>query len=345
MNNMSGQLNMLNSGRIKYIDYTKGFAILLMVLGHVEICNEYMFNWIYSFHMPIFFVVCGMLMFYREQIGKVSWRKIVKRRLYQLGVPYITGSLLLVIYFLLMESLSHVPLKTLDYVQQCVFLWGVSVMWFIPCYMVAEVCLAAIVSSSEKWIFILLILLTILYVLIDSKIVTSMHFLNVARMALGCVIGWMGYRLAKYNIIKRCSLIMSMCLIIVGTFLSQIEGYSSMGEFNLGNPMLYFITFVTMSLGFLSLFWNFEYKESLGFPKGLGQFLSYWGRNSIIVLVTHNLILEVFRLLDYKLFNLAIRDAGLIGSIPLTVLILLLEIPIIYLANHQLAFLFGKKHA
>lgn len=36
MNNISRQLNMLNSGRIRYIDYTKGFAILLM--GYVGRC-------------------------------------------------------------------------------------------------------------------------------------------------------------------------------------------------------------------------------------------------------------------------------------------------------------------
>ena len=43
------------------------------------------------------------------------------------------------------------------------------------------------------------------------------------------------------------------------------------------------------------------------------------------------------------MFNLSVQNAGFVGSIPLTILILALEIPIIYLANHQLCFLFGKK--
>ena len=53
--------------RIEYIDALRGFAIFLMVVGHV-IPNLYLNKqmvlpnlnlWIYSFHMPLFFTISG----------------------------------------------------------------------------------------------------------------------------------------------------------------------------------------------------------------------------------------------------------------------------------------------
>lgn len=45
-------------------DYTisicKGIAIILMVVGHVE-APELLTNFIYTFHMPLFFIAAGLL--------------------------------------------------------------------------------------------------------------------------------------------------------------------------------------------------------------------------------------------------------------------------------------------
>ena len=42
--------------RIKWIDLTKGVAIFLMVCGHTGI-PSLISNWIWSFHMPLFFII------------------------------------------------------------------------------------------------------------------------------------------------------------------------------------------------------------------------------------------------------------------------------------------------
>lgn len=52
---------MVSEKRLEYLDYTKGFAILIMLFGHCMSDNNLFHNWIFSFHMPIFFVVCGYL--------------------------------------------------------------------------------------------------------------------------------------------------------------------------------------------------------------------------------------------------------------------------------------------
>ena len=44
------------SGRIKWIDFTKGLAIVLVIIGHTISCKELKYI-IYSFHVPLFFAV------------------------------------------------------------------------------------------------------------------------------------------------------------------------------------------------------------------------------------------------------------------------------------------------
>lgn len=55
--------------RINWIDWAKVFAIYLVVLGHLlsKTGREgYIFNFIYSFHMPFFFFISGYLFTIKE---------------------------------------------------------------------------------------------------------------------------------------------------------------------------------------------------------------------------------------------------------------------------------------
>lgn len=76
--------------RIQYLDNLKGFAILLVVLGHcvqstvTGYDDNPIFKVIYSFHMPLFFMISG----YVSYKYSFSWRQSVSKRAYQLLVPY-----------------------------------------------------------------------------------------------------------------------------------------------------------------------------------------------------------------------------------------------------------------
>ena len=45
-------------GREVLYDVIKGIGIILMVIGHT--CGQPLYNWIYSFHMPLFFIISGL---------------------------------------------------------------------------------------------------------------------------------------------------------------------------------------------------------------------------------------------------------------------------------------------
>ena len=74
-------------------DYTisicKGIAIILMVVGHVE-APELLTNFIYTFHMPLFFIAAGYF-FSRKWLDR-PWEFCV-RRVKGLYVPFLTWAL------------------------------------------------------------------------------------------------------------------------------------------------------------------------------------------------------------------------------------------------------------
>ncbi|MBM7616733.1 fucose 4-O-acetylase-like acetyltransferase [Weissella uvarum] len=93
--------------RITWIDFAKGGAILLVVLGHVLIglfdANIYTgltqklllisVESIYVFHMPFFFALSGY--FFKAQTNFKSYGHFLKKRFISLGLPYFVFSIIL----------------------------------------------------------------------------------------------------------------------------------------------------------------------------------------------------------------------------------------------------------
>lgn len=70
--------------RIQYFDIAKGIGILLMIAGHTLLQNKWALQFIYSFHMPLFFIISGYFFKILQGSGKLL-RKSARR----LIIPYI----------------------------------------------------------------------------------------------------------------------------------------------------------------------------------------------------------------------------------------------------------------
>ena len=82
--------------RIAWLDQLKGFGIILMVYGHnFPVLEEY----IYSFHMPLFFIIAGI--FHPKKMNILT----IKKRVQQILLPYFLWSSILFGY-LLVENLE-----------------------------------------------------------------------------------------------------------------------------------------------------------------------------------------------------------------------------------------------
>lgn len=80
--------------RIQWVDMTKGFVMLLTVYSHCGLgLIPYIGKWVYSFYMPLFFFISGLLL----DVNKYSLVTFLKRRWSTLYRPYFILSFILAI--------------------------------------------------------------------------------------------------------------------------------------------------------------------------------------------------------------------------------------------------------
>ena len=92
---------MTANGRIKWIDYAKAFACLLVVIGHLlmslraidnySCVTEFIIWFIYLFHMPLFMCLSGIL--YHKQTKIITFKEYKSfelKKFINLVIPYVT---------------------------------------------------------------------------------------------------------------------------------------------------------------------------------------------------------------------------------------------------------------
>lgn len=128
--------------RLDYLDMAKGIGIFLVILGHIEYIQEDTLKWISSFHMPLFFVVGGILA-RLKQGEKRSVFQSIESRVRGVLTPYLSFSLMLltmntITHLLNSEALSGAALAR-QYVDTFTG-YGVHILWFLPAYFIAARC-------------------------------------------------------------------------------------------------------------------------------------------------------------------------------------------------------------
>ena len=102
------------------IDYLKAFGIYLMVLGHSPLLSDGLRSIIYSFHMPLFFMISGLL--FKNQDIKVILRKSFN----SLIIPYLLINLICISLWIFTQYL-HGDLHFNDFVSRlCAIFLGLG---------------------------------------------------------------------------------------------------------------------------------------------------------------------------------------------------------------------------
>ncbi len=135
--------------RLQWLDIMKGIGIILVATGHI-FENDFAFNYIYSFHMPLFFFASGWVYRKKDIIGDI------KNRFITIMIPFYSFGVLEIIYFHLIEARVRdmtVPLKESvtglllvyhDYLDFNVHLW------FLPCIFLMGILFNILVHIGGK---------------------------------------------------------------------------------------------------------------------------------------------------------------------------------------------------
>lgn len=132
----------------------------------------------------------------------------------------------------------------------------------------------------------------------------------------------MGY--FSVNIINNINLKWYQIIITIGLniILALMNGYVDLWGIQFNNIILYFINAILGSLNIIIIS-----------KKINSKLLSFWGRNTLIIMGTHQLILTMFSKINI------VNELNFITKL---ILVLIIEYPTIILINNYAPFLLGK---
>lgn len=263
--------------RQSWIDVLKGIGILFVVIGHVCL-NKRISNWIYSFHMPLFFFLSGYLWSY--SINKhTPFFEFLRKRTVTILIPFILFRIALVIYWIIVES----HFRALD----------LGPIWFLVVLYISEIAGYVLLFKRESRFLnegiclILCITLFILKVLSCDESIYGAWIMRIINGLMWYLLGHLiGLLIRKYHITFHYVVkVMMVCgFLIFSIFISLENGSVSMWSSVFGNYFLYIIGSISGIAGIL-LFCKWFYSSNRTFE--------YFGQYTIIILATHEPIKRI----------------------------------------------------
>ena len=305
---------MKENDRISVIDVAKGIGIVLVIIGHTLPSDNLIRIFVYTFHMPLFFILAGMVMKVSRDKKSILEDFFEERKL--IG-DYCFYSILFIIFDVIVRFFvqREISLNELIWgIYQTVVLYGINVLWFLPTLVLAKVLVKWICGISSKRIYALII--GSAFYVVGGMLSTQIQWLNVGK-----------YRLIYYPLIALLRAVSVAIYILLGYIMREkIKEYSHRTNidgsaicvaifatllllmiFNLaGNVDIHvmrmgewYIAFVCAVLGTIMVL---GVSILLDKVKGVGEWLRYMGINSLFIMVTHS-YLEIPVIINWFLQN------------------------------------------
>lgn len=337
--------------RESWADKVKFIGIFLMLLGHNALANDKLFDFIYSFHMPLFFIISGYFSNNKNDLFKDYLLKNIKCLL----IPYIFFYLLTLPfgYFVIWaHPYNHPYSSPVDFLLKPLI--GM---------LTVETTSFAFHSNGPSWFFVALFWVKMLFY-IPKKY--KCNCLSLIASCLGCVcilflIKWcdmnfytridtallafplyvFGYIIRNYTNVVNYIRQMSICYNILGILFSfglcyifcMINGHVEFSAASYGKDLLLmYVNAVIGTLGVIIL--------SCIIPDN--KYLTIIGGGTGIILGLHSPIQQLVKEVFKAMFNIPTHDYSFIVALLIVILVLIIHIPIIILFNKKIPFLIGK---
>ena len=329
--------------RILWIDQLRGIAMFFVVLGHVALPREVQ-SVIYSFHMPLFFIISGLTL-NDEKIRRTPIKEYIWNKFQKLIIPYFWMCFAVFpLWYFAWHYLKNIKRGVGDALYGIFIGNGVIVpstsnaLYFLLVLFLADILYAVIqkYAGIDKKYVTLAIVVCLCIGYLDQG-VTHIWHLNVAFTAI--VFMYVGKCFMDYykshEHIRTVSLRdAGYCgcialLFVIGVISHQLNGRISMTANKFGNSVIfYYITALSFSFALIFIIMKMP----------VIKILKYIGQNTLLYVGVHLPILRIFEnaypdiFLKYQY------------SIPFSVVLFLGMALLCILVNSFFPYVCGKKN-
>ena len=286
--------------RLIWIDIAKGITILLVIIGHTIKTDTFLWRFIFSFHMPIFFIISGYL--FKEN----TLKKLIKKNLKRMFVPYLGTSLIIVFiavfakmflhhtFYSMPEDLSSLCISIIygcgvNYPKFFTPIWMIGAIWFLLCLFFAEIFFAITIQLTSK-----------LNIYIQATIIVFLSFVgffigqyiflpwNIDISLVALVFLYAGYMFKKKNIINlRVNTLVLILLIILWATSVQLGAMDMAGR--------KYSNFIICIIGAISASYIIiKFCKLISKYMLIDKYLSTLGKETLVILCFHLLEMDFF---------------------------------------------------
>ena len=330
---------MEKSGRIEYLDLAKGFCIILVVFYHIlSFYGESVLVNYYCklFRMPLYFFLSGI--FFKTYDGFMGF---LKRKINKLLVPflfwYLLSAVLLPIVFFRVFNITLNQVKTTNFGDLLCNVFFVedfpnSAIWFLLCLFEVNILFYFIQFIAHRFQSkeTIIVIVCSMVLGICGLVMGCLHFnlpcyidSSFSALPFFCF-GYLAnnrYNVLKLNITKTKLVIIALSFFVIVGVCCALGGelhYSL--KYNKFSILAALFVYPCGLLGTLAVIMISKVFNHI-------PVISYWGRFSIIILVTHKLIMQIWKPV-IALLPISNKSAAFVNVL-LTLLLYLLLIPLL----------------
>ena len=329
----------ISKKRILFIDIAKAIAIFTVLAGHTVDSDTVYKTIIYSFHMPLFFLLSGFTGTIRDQYDLTTWTAFFSKKLRTLLFPYFLWACIYSSF-----SFKHLLQILWGTRETLIGAGSLTSLWFLPVLFVASVLTECTNAAARKWNHRFIpIMAAVLFIGSGLFIPHAAQHgypwgADIALTAAGfMLIGQMLRQLYSMSVFHKALPHILCCCITLGSMLAVFlilkpEGYVLMANAVYGNRILFLFTSLMGSLFVLS---------SSKLLENIGCYLKvviYLGQNTLGVFILHKPVVELIRSLVTRL---GYEYNNLLNVVLIPMATICVVIPVMYMIQKYVPFMFG----
>jgi len=258
----------MNNQRIEWIDTLKFIGMFYIYIGHLGAASGKLYPFVFSFHVPLFFFMSGLL--YKKYEGLLGLAKKIKKSFIKIIIPYVVFSLIGIFVYTIKwnlptERVNEMFMNAIFGIRNQV---PITSLWFLPCLFIVIIYYSVLdyLVNNRFVIFILSFFVYCmtpcwwdgkpsLFLNIDSAAHYLSYFAIGVLLSKKVIIDWPASYESKYNIVASGVILISFLYFAYSFQNGTFSLFASIQQLNFRYIIFFLVTLIMFIPNIAIAYW------------------------------------------------------------------------------------------